>query len=239
MKKNFTLIELLVVIAIIAILASMLLPALGKAREKAKSISCTNSQKQIGLLFQSYTDDYDGYWPMAKGQVAATSSISWRKCLKDAGLIDSEAGVSYAKEWSPSGWSTTKNCKLFCPTLAGKGNYRTYAYPLTGGDFGVGGNNWSATPKFTKNSFIKYPTAKVSLVESGLINNGYTEFGSWQTSPHFTFDTHNKRSNYLFVDGHVASKDHFFMGTGSVWQNFVKRIVIKKSDGSRPAPDFN
>jgi prepilin-type N-terminal cleavage/methylation domain-containing protein/prepilin-type processing-associated H-X9-DG protein len=103
---GFTLIELLVVIAIIAILASMLLPALNQARSRAKAISCTNQVKQLTTSLMMYADNSGGYVPPRRS--IADGSVAYSK--------PSWGGTVYQENYLP-------NAKLLvCPEA------RTYDY---------------------------------------------------------------------------------------------------------------
>ena len=82
---RFTLIELLMVIAMIAILASMLLPALNRARENAKSVSCINNQRQVVAVCMYYNEDYDHMVrnPIYIGYPIASFNKAWWYLLRD------------------------------------------------------------------------------------------------------------------------------------------------------------
>ncbi len=121
-ENNFTLIELLIVIAIITILVAMLLPALNKAREKAKQAICRSNLKQDGLALFSYANDYNSYLPVTTD--SACSQLDFVNALPEN---SSNAAVVGPGEvlWQYLG----KNGRpLFCPSNPSRGYdiYKSY-----------------------------------------------------------------------------------------------------------------
>ena len=120
---KFTLIELLVVIAIIAILAAMLLPALAKAREKARQASCLSNCKQLSLAIMMYTGDYDDRLPCGyHNQSPSPARPYWFSLITSGGyLSDTKAAICPSGNISKSSWSGRGYGCTF--TVLGNGEY--------------------------------------------------------------------------------------------------------------------
>lgn len=228
-SKQFTLIELLVVIAIIAILASMLLPSLNSARNKAKTIACTNNLKQVGTAMGMYLGSSDGYFPVNFYNISGGGRHYW------ADLLRPDLGGKFPDDSLVVGDGCNRIPKsLICPDLCSNG--RQPQYQFTGflsygySDYALANGIWGGT---VKSSRIKRPTLIIMVADSAqtaggkvygksLLNDGsrvsYRHGGYSGTVPGAG------RTNIVYVDGHVENtKFPQLYFPGDWWNNFYKK----------------
>ncbi len=197
-RKQFTLIELLVVIAIIAILAAMLLPALNKARDKAKAIQCTNNLRQIGTASAMYVNDYD-YYPKSATTSPANYPIWFMQISPYVGY-PVDASTSYAMTWK-----TNYDYKIFrCSgntvvMSAGQifGGKSGINYGINS-SFGYGTTVGGTMMTSIKAASVRNPGKKFYVLD---MNNTWN-FALGSSRDKFGF-VHSGQLNMLFADFHV------------------------------------
>jgi prepilin-type N-terminal cleavage/methylation domain-containing protein/prepilin-type processing-associated H-X9-DG protein len=208
----FTLIELLVVIAIIAILASMLLPALAKAKVKAQKINCVNNIRQIGLGMMLYAGDSGDTLPAANTVLLSTPNLGIMALYKR--VIKPYVGLNNTN--NPS----TNDMIFHCPSDFGFPllwglELSAYQDPnLEYGSYIFNGVSGSPNISGMKMSSIRQGTRTVLIVEYAAHAPATWHDGITRLQPR----TNKARSNVCFLDGHVGyTRIYYDAGSGGPW----------------------